>query len=86
MLKAVAFLDFDQYEILFTTRISVIRSSLLEYHNTDVLIFENLCPSILEQGGDEEQEYRSKGDWNGCMVLLVLLSGLLSECTISETR
>lgn len=53
MLKAVAFLDFDH--------------SLLEYHNTDLLIFEHLCPSILEQGGDEEAEYRSKGDWNGCM-------------------
>jgi len=53
MLKAVAFLDFDH--------------SLLEYDNTDMLILEKLCPSILEHGGDEEMEYRKKGDWNGCM-------------------
>lgn len=67
MLKAVAFLDFDQYLSAILILISF-SSSLLEYHNTDLLIFEHLCPSILEQGGDEEAEYRSKGDWNGCMV------------------
>jgi len=39
----------------------------LETTNTDIYIFEKLCPSILEDGVEEENQYRSKGDWNKCM-------------------
>lgn len=51
-MDAIAFLDFDH--------------SLLESANTDVIIFEKLLPSILDERSDEE-EYRSNGDWNGLM-------------------
>jgi len=40
--------------------------SLLEFHNTDVYIFEKLQPKFLDEH-DEETEYRSRGDWNSLM-------------------